>query len=184
MFIFCLYLSGVFFWGDFLVVFFRWIFWVIIFWVFFRVLSHEEIIILSLNIFYEWLIRGFIIFLCIIHYFYFLWEKEDFCVINFSEVIFLEIILMDVSILCRSIVENFLRRFFWIISLNYSIYIRMLNKRILLQINCYSYIIYSLDSFQCVRHLSKQISIESSLDPLATSLWIHISYHWSFVRTY
>ncbi len=46
----------------------------------------------------------------------------------------------------------------------------MLNKRILLQINCYSYIIYSLDSFQCVRHLSKQISIESSLDPLVTSL--------------
>ena len=117
MFIFCLYLSGVFFWGDFLVVFFRWIFWVIILWVFLkRVLCYEEIIILSLNIFFKWFIRGFIIFLCIIHYFYFLWEKEDFCGINFSEVIILEIILMDVSLLFRSIVENFLRRVFLIIS--------------------------------------------------------------------
>ncbi len=113
----CVYFLFVFEWRAFfeeifLLYVFLWIFWVIIFWVFCkRVLCYEEIIILALNIFYEWLIRGFIILLCIIHYFYFLWEKEDFCGINFSEEIFLEIILMDVSLLFRSIVENFFEEF-------------------------------------------------------------------------
>ena len=76
---FSLYLSGVVSWGNSFVVFFLWIFWVIIFEYFFkRVLCYEEINILSLNIFYKWFIKGFIIFLCTISLFIFLMRKGIF----------------------------------------------------------------------------------------------------------